>query len=314
MKQRLVIFFVTMMTVLVIGCRPSVPSDYIQPETMEDVLYDYHLAQAMAMNPTIDEKNTSFNEELYRKAVFKKYGITEAEFDSSMVYYMRHTEQLHGIYEKLAKRFSDDALELGADESEVNKYNVLTNKGDTANIWAGNKSVVLTPQAPFNRLTFDIEADTTFHKGDRFLFNFSAMFLFQDGIKDGVAAIAVKYNNDSVVSQVIHVTSNDKYQINLYTDDSHTIKEINGFIFVGRGGASLTTLKLMFVDNIQIIRFHKNKTTYMNNKSNNSSSPNSPHLQNIESEPIDSPVKRNKPIRKPGTVIKILPIKKDKSN
>ena len=313
MKQRLVIFFVTVTTILVTGCRPSVPGDYIQPGTMEDILYDYHLAQAMAMNPTINEKNTSFNEELYRKTVLKKYGISEAEFDSSMVYYMRHTEQLHGIYEHLAKRFSDDALELGADESEVNKYNVLTNKGDTANIWAGNKSAVLTPRAPFNRLAFSIEADTTFHKGDIFLFKFSTMFLFQDGIKDGVAAIAIKYQNDSVVSQVIHVTSNDNYKINLYTDDNHMIKEMNGFIFVGGGGSSLTTLKLVFVNNIQIIRFHKNKAAYMNDKSNNGSTPNSPHLQKVESEPMDSPLNKNRPIRKIGTIIKTLPLK-DKSN
>ena len=313
MKQRVVIFFVTVVTILVTGCRPSVPSDYIQPGTMEDILYDYHLAQAMAMNPNTDQTPSS-NDELYRKAVFKKYGITEAEFDSSMVYYMRHTEQLHGIYEHLAKRFSDEALELGADQSDVNKYSVLTNKGDTANIWAGNKSVVLTPQAPFNRLAFNIEADTTFHKGDRFLFKFSTMFLFQDGVKDGVAAIALKYENDSVVSQVVHVTSSDNYKIDLPTDDKHTVKEINGFIFLGRGGSSQTTLKLVFVNNIQIIRFHKNKAAYMNEKrSINNNSANGPQPQNVKSAPVDSPSNGNKPIRKMGTPLKAIPPLKDKS-
>ena len=171
--------------------------------------------------------------------------------------------------------------------------------------------MVLTPQAPFNRLAFNIEADTTFHKGDRFLFKFSTMFLFQDGIKDGIAAIALKYENDSVVSQVIHVSSSDNYKIDLPTDDKHTVKEINGFIFVGRGGSSQTTLKLVFVNNIQIIRFHKNKAAYMNEKrSINNNSANGPQPQNVQSAPVDSPSKGGvKVIRKMGTVIKQLPLK-----
>lgn len=33
---------------LMVACKPQVPSDYLQPGEMEDILYDYHLAQAMA--------------------------------------------------------------------------------------------------------------------------------------------------------------------------------------------------------------------------------------------------------------------------
>ena len=32
----------------VVGCKPTVPSDYLSPSEMEDILYDYHLAVAMA--------------------------------------------------------------------------------------------------------------------------------------------------------------------------------------------------------------------------------------------------------------------------
>ena len=35
--------------------------------------------------------------------------ITQAEFDSSMVYYMRHADVLHGIYENISNRLKDDA-------------------------------------------------------------------------------------------------------------------------------------------------------------------------------------------------------------
>ena len=33
---------------LMTGCKPGVPKEYIQPDDMEDILYDYHVADGMA--------------------------------------------------------------------------------------------------------------------------------------------------------------------------------------------------------------------------------------------------------------------------
>ena len=90
---------------LIAGCKPTVPSRYIQPGELEDILYDYHLADAMASV----SGNDSVNMVKYHTAVLQKHGYTEADFDSSLVYYLRHTEQLKTIYENLAKRFRDES-------------------------------------------------------------------------------------------------------------------------------------------------------------------------------------------------------------
>jgi hypothetical protein len=39
---------IVLIVVAMIGCKPSVPSEFIQPGDLEDILYDYHVAQAMA--------------------------------------------------------------------------------------------------------------------------------------------------------------------------------------------------------------------------------------------------------------------------
>ena len=82
---------------LIAGCKPTVPSRYIQPGELEDILYDYHLADAMASV----SGNDSVNMVKYHTAVLQKHGYTEADFDSALVYYLRHTEQLKTIYENL---------------------------------------------------------------------------------------------------------------------------------------------------------------------------------------------------------------------
>ena len=65
---------------LVVACKPTVPSEYIQPDDMEDILYDYHLALAMSRQKGGTEMD--FNRSLYFQSVLKKHGVTEADFDS----------------------------------------------------------------------------------------------------------------------------------------------------------------------------------------------------------------------------------------
>ena len=81
------------------SCKPSIPRDVIDPDDMEDILYDYHLADAAA---SLNSDSTrSYNARLYQLAVLKKHGVTETQFDSSMVYYTRHTEKLYAIWRRV---------------------------------------------------------------------------------------------------------------------------------------------------------------------------------------------------------------------
>lgn len=34
---------------LLVSCKPTIPSEYIQPADLEDILYDYHIAMSIAM-------------------------------------------------------------------------------------------------------------------------------------------------------------------------------------------------------------------------------------------------------------------------
>ncbi len=242
------------------ACKPQVPSDYLQPREMEDILYDYHLAQAMARQQA-GEKGIS--EEMYqiayREAALQKHGVTEAQFDSSMVYYQRHTERLKGIYENLAKRLTAEAQSLGASVDDANSLGDLTATGDTANVWRGERSLVLSPDAPFNHYSFSIEADSSFHKGDRFILNFKSQFIYQDGMRDGVAYVAVTYDNDSVATSIVHVMSDGKQSLRIENFKGLGIKSIKGYFVLTKSteSTSTTTLRLMFITQISLIRVHQ---------------------------------------------------------
>ena len=238
---------------LLLSCKPQVPGKYIQPDDMEDILFDYHIAMGMVS----DNDTNDFQKRMYEASVFKKHGVTEAEFDSSLVYYTRHADRFQTIYENLSKRLSDEAVSLGVAASDVSNFGENTASGDTANVWQESSSLVLATLEPHNVESFHIMADSAYHKGDRIILSFDTQFIFQDGYKDGVAMLAVRLSNDSIVTRVLHISESTHYDISISDDENSGIKEIRGFISLqNQANSSQTTLKLMFVSNIRLIRCH----------------------------------------------------------
>lgn len=248
---------------LAVSCKPTVPDEYIQPDEMEDILYDYHLSQSMGGQWSrthggmeMGQNSTSYKRNMYYHSVLKKHGVTEAEFDSSLVYYYGHADDLYKIYQRVADRMEKTAVSLGASVSDINKYSQFNADGDTANIWRDVTATVLTPYPPYNRLEFKVERDSTFKKGDSFLFNFMADFMYQGGTKDAVIYIAVRYDNDSISTHTGSVSVSGLSQLRVPGNPRNDIKEISGFVYLSRGSDMSSTLKLMFINRIQLIRFH----------------------------------------------------------
>ncbi len=245
---------------IVASCKPTVPDTFIPESEMENLLYDYHLAAAMARQ---SEGDKDANAIAYRAAVLKKYGVSEELLDTSMVYYMRHTERLQKIYERISDRMDREAQELGATIA-MNGMTVISANGDTADVWNGQKALALIPRQPYNLYQFNQKADSSFHKGDKLILTFRTNFIFQDGSRDGMAYLAVIFANDSVATRNMHVSSASNYNLQLDDGDSLGIKEVKGFFLLGKGnqsGGSTTTLRLMSVTDIHLFRCHAKPKT-----------------------------------------------------
>ena len=254
MRQQLNSLFILLTVALFFACKPSIPRHVIQPGDMEDILFDYHVADAMA-NQIMDSTRI-YNSVLYKLAVLKKHGVSEAEFDSSMVYYTRHADKLHEIYERLAKRMGNEAMALGADVGSVNRYNV--ENGEAANVWIGERCYTFIPQAPYNKVSFELPVDTSYHKGDRIVMDFDTQFLYQEGMRDGIAILAVRFTNDSVATRLMHMSSDTHYSMEIFDDKLLGIKGVRGLFYLNRDrNATQTTLKVMVLNKIRVIRVHE---------------------------------------------------------
>lgn len=242
----------------VLSCISDTEKDKISPSKMEEILYDYYLAENLSQRAIDDLPHSS--EYAYRMSVLKKHGVSKAEFDSSMVYYYRHTNELQLIYKNISERVNREAVHVGLIVEHKSGINSYANNKDTAQVWKHSTAVMLSMAEPFNIYSFTLDADTSYHQGDEMILTFDTHFIYQDGSRDGVALLAVKFKNDSVAMQTIRMTSSSYFRVAIRDNEQHGIKQVKGYFLLNKDQANSaipsTTLRLMSVYNISLLKVH----------------------------------------------------------
>ena len=241
----------------IVSCTPKVPSRYIQPDDMEDLLCDFHVAQSMAEQEGKSEEERNYLRTLYFASVLEKHGVTKADFDSSLTYYYIRADRFSDVYKNVAKRLSEQAIDLGASEGEVNRFANLNANGDTTDVWTGNLSAILLPYIPYNIYSFEQKADTSFHNGDSYMLILATDFVYQSGQRNAEVCLSMRYDNDSIISRTIGLSSTGISQLRMPANADHTVKDIKGYVYLTPEKETSSSLKLMFIKNIQLIKFRK---------------------------------------------------------
>jgi len=245
--------------VLLSACKPQVPSKYLQPDDMEDLMYDYYVSQGLCNSrPGTTEYDRRYNLQM----VLKKYGLTNEDFDSTLVYYYNHMELMDAIYSRIQKRLGDEALQLGASEGEVERYTIQSVSGDTTDVWEGSRQVMLLPIPPYHIVQFSQKADTSYHKGDSFLLTFGSRFLVQSGSRNATVYLAVTYENDSVVSATTSVNVSGGTTLRLNACDQKA-KRLDGYFYIPRREKTdnESEMRTLLLNHIQLMRFHHKKSS-----------------------------------------------------
>ena len=179
------------------ACQVKRPDTVISDAKMENVLYDFHIAKAMGEEVPYSE---SYKRVLYIESVYRKHGITQADFDTSMVWYARHPDALTKVYEKVNQR-------LKAERDGINHLIALrdnkpkeSSPGDSIDVWRGRHIYYLTGTPMDNKLTFTLPSDTNFK--DRDTLRWTVRFRFLNGTPDSLhaplMAMQVLYAKDTL--------------------------------------------------------------------------------------------------------------------
>ena len=98
------LLFILCVLMAFVGCRPR---GVLSNSEMRDVLYDLHRADGVIQ---VAGYNYSHDQEVacYYKNVLDKHGITQAQFDSSLVWYTDNPQIFNKIYPKVLERLEAD--------------------------------------------------------------------------------------------------------------------------------------------------------------------------------------------------------------
>lgn len=125
MKNLRFIYYIVLplLSISFIACGDS--SNKLPRDKMMDVLHDMQLVEAIYQSKYQDFNNTQ-NKEALLNGVFEKHGITQAQLDSSLVWYADHPEEYMRITDSVTTRLKREAKELenGASNSgRIHEYN-----------------------------------------------------------------------------------------------------------------------------------------------------------------------------------------------
>lgn len=250
--RKIVFLPLLLMMLLAVSCNDA-PSGVLSKQEMEDVLFDYHLTQGMIEQ--LNSEQSVDNPQRYLDAVFAKHGITAEQFDSSMVWYYRDGRLLPEIYANVHKRLEELDAELKL-RNGSGSYAAMSSEGDTANIWPGQRTLILrnTPLLCCER--FSIVADSTFHRGDKFLF--AMLNRFTKGMSDEQdhyvnVALTLRYTDGTIKGDNRTIDLDGSFQFDVVADKEKDLASVSGYFYFrgGNGGR-----KMCSISDIALIRMH----------------------------------------------------------
>jgi hypothetical protein len=221
MNYKLKTFFSCLLcTILLFSCTYR-PKGVVSRQKMEEALYDVYLAQALIQSPryALQESKDSL-----LLGVLAKHQITQAEFDSSIVWYSTQGEIYFKINDRVSKRLKDFQSEVSIDENSDLK---LRKKYDGFTL---PPSVLLGVRGSAFAFGFEIDS-LKFRQIDTTSFDFNFKTLGITPKSKSYATVRFEYKDTTVTITTI-LNQNSYYSLKKPVKVRHKLKKISGYIYV----------------------------------------------------------------------------------
>lgn len=254
MERRAVasICIILMLQFFITSCGPQ-PRGVLSQKKMQSVMSDVMLAEQVINMDNVTFYNDSTKKMLY-KSVFDKHHITEAVYDSSLIWYGKNLDIYMKLYDRVIadyQRRMDKLIPLvqQSDEQE-RKARVQNRSVDTLNIWQDNpSSIVFNSHNLVNGMVFNIAPSGGYPMNSTFVFKMKSI-----GIKGDRTPIVrmsvVQQDTTQVVDGTINSDGSRNFMLAARPDKGLVLK-VTGFILMSKGSA---TDYRSYVNDIQLLR------------------------------------------------------------
>jgi len=244
----LFIFF-TACILLLSSCEGK-PSGVLSDRQMTYVLTEMHKTDAV-----LNEKGLTYghynSKAPYYKFIFKKYRITQAQFDSSLVWYTKNPRVFENIYEKVVTNLT--VLQKEVKNGKYHPVDTLDMTRMQNNLWNRRTRYVLTKDSARTQLHFEIN-DNFLLYGDTYILKFLERIAPEDSCKKPRVMFRIKYANgktDSVYRTAFNDSLLRRYTFRLQAFRKLKIKSISGELLSSKTYRGKMNA---FIDSVSLVR------------------------------------------------------------
>jgi len=236
----------------VIAALPSckgVPDHVIQPEEMSQLLADRYIAEAV-VDYNAPQWRTDSQRIALRDAVYARYGVTQADVDTSFDWYGHNMARYMEVYDRTIEIL--EARVAGSD-TRLRTEQSLTIAGDSVDVWPDSRFFVIDWRSPGRNIDFTLNNDENRERGDYYTWRAK----FVNNTYEALWTVVAEYSDSTLEYIAERVNGSGWHQITLQTDSSRTASRIYGSLMLAPGERSP-----QWLDSVSLVRNHLRPDTY----------------------------------------------------
>jgi len=208
---------------LMVACSRA-PRGIITEKKMQQLLTDMHLADAMISSDPMTFQNDEDKKALYQ-CVFEKHRVTQAIYDSSLVWYGKNLD----VYMQVYNMALIDVKKKIEKIKPIEPDKVLMPNADMVDIWSISKYHEFSPSSLSNSLIFNFIPEEEYSSGSIFVLGLQVMGLVS-GIQSPVDVHLCAEQIDTTIFVNNKIMNDGFYEMIIRTNPIRKVKRVYGYI------------------------------------------------------------------------------------
>ena len=200
------------------------PKGIISEKKMQNLLTDMQLADAIISSDPFNFHNDEDKKALYQ-SVFDKHRVTEAVYDSSLVWYGKNLDVYMQVYNMALTDVKKKIEEIGFIEPEKN----IADNEDVVDIWSIDKFREFYPSSLSNSLIFNFKPEGDYAHGSIFVLSMRVMGLIP-GMQSPVEVRLRAEQHDTTIVVNNNITSDGTHEMILRTLAVQGVRRVYGYV------------------------------------------------------------------------------------
>ena len=247
MTNRLRIYGIITLICMTASCS-RVPKHILSERKLRVVLYDMLIGEAM-IEIKIDSFQTNSDRQAVFDAIFSKHRITQAQYDSSLIWYGKHLDLYMNVYKLALKDVNENYAALG-DMTPVALSGEISMQ-DSVDIWFFKRYDVFKPEIAFNTLTFDIIPSEPYSAGSAYHFMLSVWGIPAD-LKPKPVIHLNAVQADTIISVRKEIEGDGDYETTLSTLNDRQVLRIYGYVSLN---AADPAFHRVYLNDIRLMKY-----------------------------------------------------------